>query len=195
MQILAFSDIHGNSKALETILKKSKDADLLLCCGDLTIFEHGITGMMNSLNKLNKPVLLIHGNHETDDVVAGLCKKYKNLFFIHKKQLCINDVCFIGFGGGGFAFVDEELEKFMKKLKPKKDKITLATHAPPYGTKLDLIFKEHRGCKTVTNFIKKFKPLYAFSGHFHENDGKTDSIGKTVLMNPGKLGKIIKIDI
>ena len=193
MQILAFSDIHGNSKALDSVLKKSKDVDLLVCCGDLTIFEHGITGMMNALNKLNKPVLLIHGNHETDDVVGGLCKKYRNLVFIHKKQFCIEDVCFIGFGGGGFSLRDEELEKFMKRLKPKKDKIILATHAPPYGTRLDSMFREHRGCKTVADFIKRFKPIYAFSGHFHENEGRMDKMGKTVLINPGKFGKIIKI--
>jgi hypothetical protein len=193
MQILAFSDIHGNSRALDAIIKKSKKVDLLVCCGDLTIFEHGITGMMNALNKLNKPVLLIHGNHETDDVVGGLCKKYKNLFFIHKKQYCVEDVCFIGFGGGGFSLRDEELEKFMKRLKPKKDKIILATHAPPYGTRLDSIFRGHRGSKTVADFIKRFKPIYAFSGHLHENEGRTDKIGKTIVINPGKFGKIIKI--
>ena len=200
MKILAFTDLHLSSLALKKIKLKIKNQkpDILICAGDITIFEQDLDYILNKLNKLNKPLLLIHGNHETDFVIKKLCKKYKNINFIHKKHYKYTNHLFFGYGGSGFALIEpgfyktgEKFQKIIKKNKGKK--IILVTHAPPYNTKLDLIVSSHCGNKTFRNFVTRNKIDLYICGHLHENFGKRDHIKKTHILNPGPYGKIIKI--
>ncbi|MBW3023162.1 metallophosphoesterase, partial [Candidatus Woesearchaeota archaeon] len=39
MKILAFADPHASLPALKEVEKKAKDADVILCAGDISIFE------------------------------------------------------------------------------------------------------------------------------------------------------------
>ena len=105
MKILAFTDMHLSTIALSKIKSKIKkqNPDLLVCAGDLTIFEKGLDIILNKLSKLKKKTLLIHGNHETDKVMRKLCSKYNNLIFIHKSYHQHNNCTFLGYGGGGFS--------------------------------------------------------------------------------------------
>ena len=88
-----------------------------------------------------------------------------------------------------------EFEKFTAKVKPFLKKHVLITHAPPYGTKLDDIYGEHCGSKSIRDFIYKHKPLLAVSGHLHETAGREDYIGDSRLINPGKKGKLVTINV
>lgn len=198
MKILAFVDIHGSLKALNTIVKKTKkeNPDLLVCAGDLSVFENGIYYFVHRLSRLKKPVLLIHGNHETEETIKQSCSLFENTEFIHKKIFRIGSYAFIGYGGGGFSREDKEFEKTAKKLikKTKKDdKVILVTHAPPYKTRLDKINGNYAGNKSIRHFIETNNILLAVSGHLHDNAGKQDKIGKTKIINPGPFGKIITI--
>ena len=200
MKILAFTDLHLSSVAFKKIKSKTKkqNPDLLICAGDVSIFEQGLDFMLNKLNKLKKKILIIHGNHETPSVIKKLCKKYNNLIFIHKKLYKQNNHIFIGYGGSGFSLIEPDFykqgEKFAKIIKKNKDKkIIFITHAPPYKTKLDLIVGSHCGNKTLKHFIVKNKIDLYICGHLHENFGKKDTIKKTPIINPGPYGKIIRI--
>ena len=200
MKLLAFTDLHLSSVAFKKIKSKARrqKPDLLISAGDLTIFEHGLDFILNKLNSFNVKTLLIHGNHETASVMKRLCKKYNNLIFIHKKQYMHNGYIFLGYGGSGFALTEPEFYKigeiFSKIIKKSKNKkIIFVTHAPPYGTKLDLVVTSHCGNKTFRNFIAKNKVNLYICGHLHENFGKEDRIKKTKIINPGPYGKIIEI--
>ncbi|MBN2454705.1 metallophosphoesterase family protein [Candidatus Woesearchaeota archaeon] len=193
MRILFFSDTHGSTAAINAVKKKAKNADILVCAGDLTIFEEGLEMMMQKLDLIGKKVLMIHGNHESSSLLRQVCKLFKNTVYIHKKAYCAGDFAFVGYGGGGFSMEDKGFERFAAKLKiPRGRKIILVTHGPPYKTKLDYIW-EHRGNKSYRKFIEKKKPVIAVSGHFHETEGKEDRIGSTRLINPGPKGKIIRV--
>ena len=179
MKILAFTDTHGSLLALKRIEQKTKtqNPDLLVCAGDISIFEHGIIGIMRRLNKLNKKIVIIHGNHEDDITFIRLSKLFKNIIFIHKKHFIENNLLFLGYGGGGFSIVDKEFEKiaikFKKIIKNNKDKkIILVTHAPPYKTRLDKLVQGHSGNKSIRNFVEKNKVYLLICGHLHENFGK-----------------------
>ncbi len=64
MKVLAFTDLHGNKQAVQTIIKKAKEADIMVCAGDLSDWgQHG-REMLKELEKAGKPMLLIPGNHE-----------------------------------------------------------------------------------------------------------------------------------
>lgn len=203
MKVLAFTDLHSSEPALKKIknkLKKHKP-DYILCAGDTAYGrEHGKT--LKKINALKTPVILLPGNppHETITEVRKQCRKYKNIRFAHKKIIDLDGYKLIGHGGGGFydrEELDEDFEKFVKKNKTKLkgQNIILLTHAPPYKTKLDYLdwFKEHVGCASYKNFIKKYKPVLAISGHIHETFGKKQKIGKTLLYNPGPQGMVFRL--
>lgn len=195
MKILVFTDLHASRSSLKKIQQKAKDVDLIINCGDFTVFTHEIEFFMDEFEKLNKPMLILHGNHEDEEIVEELCKHYQNLTFIHEKTFDINNILIIGHGGGGFSQKDPSFVNFSKKVKRqnKDQKTILITHQPPYNTNLDRLYSRPTGNEDYSNFINKFQPNYAFSGHIHENENKKDKIGKTVLWNPGPHGKIIDL--
>lgn len=201
MKILAFSDIHGSLLALKRIEQKikSQKPDLLVCAGDVSIFEHGIFGLMRRLNRFGKKIIIVHGNHEDASTFVKCSRLFKNIIFVHKSYFIEQDALFLGYGGGGFSMVDREFEKianikFKKIVKNNKDKkIILLTHAPPYRTRLDKLTSEHCGNKSFRNFIAKNKIDLMICGHLHENFGKEDNIGKTKVINPGPFGRMIEV--
>lgn len=198
MKIFAFIDMHGSLTALDKIKHKSANTDIIICGGDFTIFEQGIEHFLKEFDKLGKPFLIIHGNHEDDKVLEHLCKNHKNLIFLHKTHFIKDDILFLGWGGGGFSLRDEEFEKESKKFKElinkNKDKaVVLITHAPPYKTKLDYLSRDHHGNKSIRKFIDDNKIDLVLCGHFHENNEKIDKIGVTTIINPGPYGKMINL--
>ena len=202
MKILTFVDLHLSKKMYLKLKKKAKNIDVILCAGDITIFGNGQKFILNKLNKFNKPLFIVHGNHEIPSHLKKSCKSFHYIKFIHKKIVKYDNLIVIGYGGGGFSMIDTKFMKFgknvlkkMKKLKRKKKvtKIILLTHAPPYKTKLDKIFDNYCGNKSIRKFIEEAKPDYAIGGHFHENFNKKDKIGNTKILNPGPAGQIIRI--
>ena len=198
MRILAFIDMHSSMSAFKQIKKKAKNADIIVCGGDFTIFEQNMNHFLKEFDKFKKPFLLIHGNHEEDSELRHLCQKYKNIHFIHGDHFIYKDVVFIGWGGGGFSQEDKDFEKYGKKiksfLKKHKDKaFVLVSHAPPYKTKLDKIGKSYVGNKSIRNFIKENKVDLNISGHLHENEGKIDKIDKSTVINPGREGRVLNL--
>lgn len=193
MKVLAFADLHENKTIFEILKKKSKKADIILCAGDFTVFEHNLKKIIKDIASLNKTTYLIHGNHEIASHVAEECKKYKNIRFIHKKIFRIKDITIFGYGGGGFSYKDKDFEEFIEKNKNKRSqKNILLTHAPPYGTNVDLIVGEHAGSKSIKKYLKYFN--LAICGHFHETFYKKDVINKkTLVLNPGPKGKVVLI--
>mgnify|MGYP001410587072 CR=1 FL=1 len=195
MKILAFGDTHGSDKAMKSIEKKAKQADLLVCIGDVTVFEQNFRGIMKRLDKIGKKILMIHGNHEDDFSMLEQTQQTKNIYFLHRHIFEQDDYTFIGFGGGGFSLTDSTMKKFfMSKKKELKDKkIVMLTHAPAYKTKIDDVHGASCGCKTVRWIIERFKPKFAFAGHLHENFGKKDKIKGCEVINPGPFGMMIHL--
>ncbi|MBW2973109.1 metallophosphoesterase family protein [Candidatus Woesearchaeota archaeon] len=210
MKILAFVDLHSRPRSPEYVdfyqslkyIKRLKEKakktkpDVIVCAGDVSLFENHLEELMKRISKIGKKVLIIPGNHETDSVMRKICSFHDSLIFLNKKAIKIGDYVFVGFTGESFLRQDKEMEKFIKKIKPKikGKKVVLVTHAPPYKTKLDRIGKEYCGNKTITKFIKSNPNIVLeICGHLHENAGKKDKLNNALLINPGPLGKIIKI--
>ncbi len=199
MKILTFVDLHGSLTALKKLqdLFEKEKPDIIICPGDISIFEQNINYLAGRIAKFNKPTLMLHGNHEDASSMRKVCSKYDNLIFMHGQAKVIDGVLFLGWGGGGFSIKDEMFEKKQKmfeKIMKDYDKVVLLTHAPPYGTKLDKIIDENCGNKSIRNFIKKHKNIVlAICGHLHENSGKEDKIANIRVVNPGPFGKVFTI--
>lgn len=202
MKVLFFVDTHGSIGSMERLKAKSRDVDLVVCAGDFTVFERDMNMTLREFNDMGKPLLIIHGNHETSSSVMMECVQFKNLHFIHRNYYISEDIIFYGFGGGGFSIRDEffrrESDLFMLEFKKlceannKKYKLVLVTHAPPYETRLDDL-GEHVGNHDIKEFILQHSPMLAISGHIHETAGANDKVRQTRIFNPGPDGIIIDL--
>jgi uncharacterized protein len=204
MKILAFTDMHGSTKAFEKIKKKAKEADIILNCGDFTIFEQRMPFFLKKFDSLKKPMLIVPGNHESEEDLSAACKNLKYVRCVIDEEAIFEadgeSIIILAAEGNGFRLKDPRFEDVAKKLKHflklkdnKGKKIILMTHAPPYGTTLDRLMDGQTGNKSIRNFIKDIKPVYSFHGHIEENNGATDKIGKTIVVNPGPEGKLVVI--
>lgn len=210
MKVLVFADMHGSDAALKKIETKAKQAGLLVCLGDFTIFGQRQQKILKKLDDLGTLCLVIHGNHESAADVAADCQKLKlkNVLFVHKKVLRVGHLIFIGYGGDGFSLRDKAFEniyasRFLQGMKKYKDviakegkkdaKTILLLHGPPYGSKVDAIGDQHCGNKSFRDFYLKHKIDYVFSGHIHESAGAVEHIKSTTLMNPGPFGVLLEM--
>ncbi|MFW6025993.1 MAG: metallophosphoesterase family protein [Candidatus Woesearchaeota archaeon] len=179
MNVLVYSDFHGNLESLRYLLSLNLDYDLFIIPGDISIFEKDMIRILNQISQFKK-VLIIPGNHEDRLNVD----RYDNIHNINKSFYDKGDYRFLGLGHGGFS----EFEPNAKILKPyiEKNKTNiLITHAPPYNTKIDLLDKIHVGNKTITRSIKKYNFPFVFCGHIHETEGQIDKIKNTTILNCG----------
>lgn len=197
MKILCVVDTHGSKNAMKEVKKKAKNADIIVCCGDITVFGIEQEELVKEWDSLGKQVLMLHGNHEDDFELKEQCDNTENIKFMHRAMLTKDDIVFLGYGGGGFALNDLKFEKWIKvveKKVKKGKKIVLLLHGPPYGTKLDELTKgTYCGNKSYMTWIKRKQPKLVVTGHIHENFERKQKVGKTLVINPGPFGKIIEI--
>ena len=202
MKILAFTDVHADKKAMHSIaqLTARESPDILIDCGDISIFENQLDSLVAKIAGLGKMVLILHGNHESEEAMMDACRPYENVIFMHNRILEIEDTIIFGWGGDGFSRRDGEFTKaaeqaamIFRNNTSKNKKFILLTHGPPADTALDHIMDSHVGNRSFKEFIIKQQPDYAFCGHLHECNGIEDRVEKTIIINPGPKGKIVRL--
>ena len=196
MRILAFTDIHANKRALAELGRRATQADVILCAGDVSEFGMDLLETLEIMNSWNKPIYIIHGNHEDESILADVNQDFPNIEFVHGKEIVTQGIIITGWGGGGFALEDPRLATFAKKLQAKPNRI-LMFHGPPHGTAVDYIDRIDRfvGCKTRRAVIEKLQPFLVVSGHIHETFNRQDKIGRSIVINPGPLGKFVEVNV
>lgn len=200
MKMVVIGDVHGKVEKLQEIMDDihDKEFDLIISQGDFTdMFD--VTPdftqieiadiIIQKLLICGKPVLCVPGNHDPFEILDVFEEYDVN---IHHKNLKINGISFVGWGGAETPFnthfepSEEDTEEALGKLvSDVKNPWILITHAPPKDTILDKVDKnEHVGSSAITGIIKRKKPILAISAHIHENSG-VDHIGKTQVFYPG----------
>lgn len=198
LKILAAADIHGDSSISKKLAEKAEKekVDLVLLCGDLTMFNKESKGIIRPFIDKKLKLLLIPGNHDSFATADFLAEFYgvKN---IHGYSAQYKDVGIFGCGGTDFGLsrmiekqIAETLQKAHKGIKNLKKKI-MVTHMHPHKTLAE--FSGFKGSKSIRQAINKFKPDLVISGHIHEAEGIEDKIGKTKIVNVGRKGTILEI--
>ncbi|MCD4666409.1 metallophosphoesterase [archaeon] len=197
-KILAAGDLHGDaslSKKLSTQAKKEK-VDLIILCGDLTFADQFGKGLMYPFVKNNQKVLIIPGNHDSFATTDFFAEFY-GLKNIHGYHAIYKDIGIFGCGGADIGIeqlTDDEIFNHLKrgfgKIKNLNKKI-MVTHMHAEDSKAE--FSGFKGSKAIKKAIKKFQPDILLSGHIHEAEGIEEKVGKTLVINVGRKGKIIEI--
>ena len=206
MKIIAISDIHGKYIKIIDYLKKNT-VDLIILTGDITDFgPHELAEeILNEISSFDIPVLAIPGNCDPINLYESIDNS--KAVNIHGKSVTIKNIGICGFGGSNPTPFNTPLEfdeieiynnarTVMEEIK--NHEITLfVTHAPPLGTKTDLLPSgKHVGSESLRRIIEEFQPSINLCGHIHESRA-IDKIGKTSIINPGmlKYGHVCLINI
>lgn len=192
MKLLVFSDIHNDWESLKKIVVRKTDFFILL--GDLSTLGKGLEEGGEILAPLEKKLWLMPGNSETWEQTQSLCQKYGFVDF-HQKVVKQGDYFFAGLGyslttpfNTPGEITEEEFAQALKNFESKQN-LCLFCHTPPKDTELDILPDgAHVGSQSIRKFIEKEQPIYFFSGHIHENEGKVQRIGKTTCFGIGKKG-------
>ena len=202
MKILAFSDIHGDKSVAERLSNTAynENIDLVLLCGDITLFEEGYEDIIGPFIRKNKKILMVPGNHEDFSTVDMLSEMYKShAKNIHGKAVRYENVGIFGCGGancGPFSKLKEEeifsvLGTAHENIKYLNKKI-MVTHVHPAHTKIDELSAIPHGSTGVRLSIEKYMPDILVCGHAHLAEGMEQLIGKTKVFSVGKGGKIFQ---
>jgi hypothetical protein len=202
MRIQIFSDIHGDTRALERIM--AAPADLYISAGDLSTFGRGLDRAGEVLQPLGEKLWVIPGNHETAQENADFCKQFGFVDFHRQvRELEARSGGATQWAGLGYsnptpfdtpgemteAEIAEALRPF-EELSP----LYLVVHFPPHDTQLDrVMLGRHAGSRTLRGWVERVQPAWLFCGHIHECAGKTEKIGETQCVSLGKSGYVVEL--
>lgn len=196
-KILAIGDIHGDTGLAKKFAEKAKkeNVDLVIFAGDFSFFGQTPKNLVGPFAKINKPVLIVHGNHEDWDTSEFLSQFYSNAENLHGYSFKKNDVGVFGAGGvTEFNITEKQIFDKLKKAHSNLknvDKKIMVTHMHHRGGKSE--FSGFKGSSGIKKAVKEFKPDFLIHSHIHEAEGMEEKIGKTKIINVGRKGKIIEI--
>ncbi len=205
INILAFTDPHGEKKALREILALSESGkpDLIVCSGDISIFGQECDAFLRDLGVLRRTVYFVPGNHETPSVAAELTR-----FFPYLKDVSFAMVEDAGVRVTGIPGTDP----FWPGARPSEGLLSkavaggksgdlakplvLLTHYPPSGTNVSgvsVVTPDSGGSRLVRQIVEALRPALVVCGHYHQDFGKEAHVGPTRVVNPGPGGRILEV--
>ncbi len=193
MKIVAITDIHGAYANVSGIIKR-ESPDVVVIGGDLTTVGtiKEAEEAIGEIRPLVGDVFCVAGNMDLpahDDLFVRLGVS------INARGIVTGDVGFFGVSAAPFSplHTPYELpeEEIALRIRAGYDQVRSARvkifvpHAPPYGTKVDIIHSGvHVGSTAVRDFIEDASPDVVICGHIHEARGE-DTIGRTKIINCG----------
>ena len=197
MRLLIFSDIHGDTAALEKLM--NTEADYYFAAGDLVNWARGFEKVGPVMQARADRVYVIPGNHESESDVERFCGQY-GFHNFHGQTLKIDGKTI---GGLGYSnptpfdtpgeYTEAELAERLAAFADIKP-LVMVCHCPPLGTRLDRAGeKQHFGSKSVREFIERQQPEYFFCCHIHEAAGASEQVGATSAFNVGKRGHLLEL--
>jgi Icc-related predicted phosphoesterase len=179
MKILAFSDLHHDEIALESLAKLAKDHDYVFICGDISRTEIFADNVLQSFPN----GFIVPGNWDSEHVNKIFSSSPQ---WLHRKRADLGKFNAVGFGFspptpfGTFGELSEEEIYSQMNTLPIDPNSLLLLHTPPKGH-FDEAFLRHIGSSSVLKIIEEKKPFAAFFGHAHEHHG-TKLLGSTTLI-------------
>ena len=183
MKILASGDLHGDQGLAKKLAERAEkeNVDLVILCGDITMFDESTENMIGPFVKKKKKVIIIPGNHETV-ATADFLADFYGIKNIHGYSVKYKDVGIFGCGGANIGVhqlkegeIYDLLKKGFDKIKYLKKKI-MVTHVHPTSTKMEKFTKFFPGSDGVKDAINKFKPDLLLCSHVHEAEGIEEKI-------------------
>jgi Icc-related predicted phosphoesterase len=194
MKFVALTDIHGKYSTAAAIIRAERP-DAVVIGGDLTT--------VGTMKEASDALELFRVECDELLVVAGNMDlpEHDDMFFqlgvsINGRGRLIGDTGFFGVSGAPHSKLKTPYEISEERIlalarsgyddvKGARVKI-FVPHAPPYGTRVDIIHAGiHVGSTAVRDFVEDNPVDAVVCGHIHESRG-IDAIGATRIVNCGQ---------
>jgi uncharacterized protein len=197
MRLLAFSDLHRDRGQAGRLVELALSADVVIGAGDFATMHLGLEQTIKALAPIDKPAVLVPGNHETETALWRACADWPSAVILHGEGKEIGGVQFYGLGAGvpptpfpwSFDLSDDEAAD---KLAACPDGCVLVSHSPPRGY-MDVVRGRHLGSESVLDTINTRRPVLGVCGHIHECWGQGATIGTTPTVNLGPAGRFFEL--
>ncbi len=197
MRLLAFSDLHRDRRQAERLVELAVSADVVIGAGDFATMHLGLEQTINALAPIDKPAVLVPGNHETETALWRACADWPSAVILHGEGTEIGGVQFYGLGAGvpptpfpwSYDLSDEDAAA---KLADCPEGGVLVVHSPPRGY-MDEARGRHLGSEAILQTIERRRPVLAVCGHIHECWGQGATIGATPTVNLGPAGRFFEV--
>ncbi len=181
MRILAFSDLHEEEAALESLRARAGDYDHVFICGDSAKSATFTESVLESFPR----AFIVPGNWDSKAANEALSRSGQ---WLQERREEIEDgLNVVGFGfspptpfGTFGELPEQEIYSRMSAL-PIDSSTLLLMHCPPKGYFDDVHFVRRIGSEAILRVIKEKRPLAAFFGHVHEHFGPAE-LGPTQLV-------------
>jgi uncharacterized protein len=198
MKLLAFSDLHTDLHQAEVLVERSAAADVVVGVGDFASVHEGLERTIDALRAIERPVVLVPGNNETDEALRAACRGWESARVLHGQGAEIGGVPFYGLGAGvpvtpwewSFDLSEDEAGEMLAGCP---EGCVLAVHSPPRGH-VDASRGRHLGSESVLRAIESKRPRLALCGHIHEQWGQGSTIGPTRVLNLGPGGAMLDLE-
>jgi Icc-related predicted phosphoesterase len=197
MKLLAFSDLHTDLCQAQRLVERSLVADVVIGVGDFASVHDGLTETVDALREIERPVVLVPGNNETEEALREACLGWESAIVLHGQATEIDGVSFFGLGAGipvtpwDWSF-DLTEGAAARMLEACPQGCVLAVHSPPRGH-VDASRDRHLGSESVLRAIEAKRPRLALCGHIHEQWGRESAIGPTRVINLGPAGAELEV--
>jgi Icc-related predicted phosphoesterase len=188
MKLLAFSDVHCDLGAIESLVEQARSADVVAGVGDFASVHEGLLQTVAPLEAIEAPVLLVPGNNETADALRSATAGWDNVTVLHGEAATIDGINFFGIGGGipttpwdwSFDLTEDEATNMLATLP---EDAVLLSHSPPKGH-----VDKNLGSTAVLDAAQAKSPRAVLCGHIHEEWTNESHIGDTLVRNLGPDG-------
>lgn len=191
MKICIFSDTHGKHDMLD----KLPDADIAVCCGDITgrglekEAHYFMEWYVNQWHIGTK--IFIPGNHDfcfengsVEDIPSELTCLVNEPAVIDGLHILAMSYVPI-FRGWAFEVDNSVVEDFLNEITVPID--LLITHTPPHSIcDFTQYRSEHAGSPALFDYVMKNPPKVHCFGHIHEGYGQVNN-GRTTFVNASVL--------
>ena len=195
MRLLAFSDIHRDTRQAARLAERARDVDVVIAAGDFASVHRGLEELIDMLVVIETPTVLVPGNNETDEALREACGGWRAAHVLHGEGTQIDGVAFYGLGGGipvtpwPWSF-DLEEDDAARRLAGCPEGAVLVVHSPPKG---HVDGPRHLGSEAILRTIEDKQPRVVVCGHIHEAAGEEALIGSSRVLNVGPDGAVLEI--
>jgi len=193
MKLLAFSDVHCDLGAVESLVEQARSADVVAGVGDFASIHEGLLQTVAPLAAIEAPVLLVPGNNETADALRSATAGWDRVTVLHGETAAIDGIDFFGIGGGipttpwdwSFDLTEDEAANMLVALP---ESAVLLSHSPPKGH-----VDKGLGSSAVLEAARDKHARAVLCGHIHEQWTNESRIGDTLVRNLGPDGYVLEL--
>lgn len=191
MRLLAFSDVHCDVGAVESLVEQARAVDVVAGVGDFASVHEGLERTLAPLRAVQAPVVVVPGNNETEDALRAACAGWDGVTVLHGEGAEIDGVAFYGLGAGvpttpwdwSFDLTDEQADEMLAAMPQGA---VLLSHSPPKGH-----VDKGLGSEAVARAGERARAVLC--GHIHEQWGNESRIGDALVRNLGPDGYVLEL--